>query len=238
MAYPPNFAKASRRYRPLPIKVLFIAEAPPALRFERFFYFVRVNEADTLFLEMMKVLYPIDTGFVEHEDGQMPEFDAKRVRLQKAELLEKFKRDGFYLIDASEQPMPENAGTTAKKHIIRSALPELRSKARELSSEGDAPLVLIGAPTYSVCAEALRRDGMLILNEEMINSPARGGQKLFRRKLGMVLRQFGIQTSDGVSEPPGLEIEQCLCTLPAAERSGSRDNKHDQRGGSRIAARN
>ena len=202
MAYPPNFSKASRKYRPQAIKVLFIAEAPPALRFERFFYFVRVNEADTLFLEMMKgPLSEVDTGFVEYRDSRKPEFDAKRVRLQKAELLQKFKRDGFYLIDASEQPMPEDADTTAKKHIIRSSLPELRTKARELSSEGDTPVILIGAPTYSVCAETLRKDGLYVLNEEMINSPARGGQKLFRRKLGVVLHQFGIQTSDRVSEP-------------------------------------
>jgi hypothetical protein len=198
MAYSPNFAEASRKYRPQAIRVLFIAEAPPALKFERFFYFVGINDADTLFLEMMKVLYPIDTGFVEYEGGRKPEFEAKRVRGQKADLLTKFKRDGFYLIDASEQPMPEDADTTSKKRIIRSALPELRSKARELSREGDAPLILIGAPTHSVCAEALRRDGMRVLNEEMINSPARGGQKLFRLKLGTILRQFGIQTSDGV----------------------------------------
>ncbi len=201
MAYPPTFAEASRKYRPLLIKVLFIAEAPPALRFERFFYFVRVNEADTLFLEMMKVLYPIDTGFVEYEDSRKPEFDAKRVRRQKKELLEKFKRDGFCLIDASEQPMPEDADTTSKKHIIRSALPKLRSKAREICGEGNVPVVLIGAPTYSACADALRRDGLSVLNEEMINSPARGGQKLFRLKFGMIIRQFGIQTSDGISEP-------------------------------------
>jgi hypothetical protein len=200
MAYPPNFAEASRKYRPQAIKMLFIAEAPPALRFERFFYFALVNQADTLFLEMMKVLYPIDTGFVEYEDSRKPEFDAKRVRRQKVKLLEKFKRDGFYLIDASEKPMPEDADTMAKKHIIRSALPELRSKARELCGEGNVPVVLIGAPTYSVCAETLRTDGLCVLNEEMINSPARGGQKLFRLKLGMILRQFGIQTSDGVSE--------------------------------------
>jgi hypothetical protein len=200
MAYPPNFAEASRKYRPQAIKVLFIAEAPPAIRFERFFYFARVNEADTLFLEMMKVLYPIDTGFVEYEDSRKPEFDAKRVRWQKTELLDKFKRDGFYLIDASEQPMPEDADTTTKKHIIRSALPELRRKTRELSNEGDTRVILIGAPTYSICAEALRKDGVRVLNVEMINSPARGGQKLFRLKLGMVLRQFGIQTSDGVSK--------------------------------------
>jgi len=198
MACPANFAEASRKYRPLPIRVLFIAEAPPAMKFGRFFYFVQVKQADTLFLEMMKVLYPLDTGFVEYEDGRKPEFEAKRVRRQKAELLEKFKRDGFYLIDASDRPMPEDADATAKRRIIREALPDLRKIVRQLCRGGAVPVILIGGPTYSVCAEALRSDGIHVLNDAPINHPARGGQKHFRRKLGQTIHQAGIRTSDGV----------------------------------------
>ena len=199
MAYAPHFAEASRKYRPTPIRLLFIAEAPPALKFGRFFYFASLTNGDTLFLEMMKVLYPIDTGFVEYDDNRKPDFDAKRVRQSKEKWLKKFKRDGFYLIDALEQPMPENAGTTTKKQMIRSALPELRRKVQRLCSDGDVPVILIGSPTYSVCAEAIRNDGLGVLNEEMIDHPARGGQKLFRRKLGEIIRKFAIETSDRTS---------------------------------------
>ena len=199
MAYAPHFAEASRKYRPTPIRLLFIAEAPPALKFGRFFYFASLTNGDTLFLEMMKVLYPIDTAFVEYDDNRKPDFDAKRVRQSKEKWLKKFKRDGFYLIDALEQPMPENAGTTTKKQMIRSALPELRRKVRRLCSDGDVPVILIGSPTYSVCAEAIRKDGLRLLNEEMIDHPARGGQKLFRRKLGEIIRKFAIETLDRTS---------------------------------------
>src|SRR5271168_4499656 len=150
MAYSPTFEKASRKYRPARIKVLFIAEAPPAYRFERFFYFEQVSEADTLFLEMTKALYPVDTGFVP---SRKSEFQAKIVRQRKAEFLERFKRDGFYLIDASEDPMPEDADTTAKKNIIRDALPGLRKKVGKLCRGGEVPVILIGGPAYSVCAE-------------------------------------------------------------------------------------
>jgi hypothetical protein len=195
MTYSPSFEKASRKYRPASIKVLFIAEAPPAYRFERFFYFEHVSEADTLFLEMMKVLYPIETGFVPSRKSG---FQAKIVRQRKTEFLERFKRDGFYLIDAFEEPMPENAATAAKKRIIRDALPELKKKVRKLCRGGEVPVILIGGPTYSVCAEALLRDGLRVLNEEMINHPARGSQKHFRFKLGNVLRRSGIKTSDGI----------------------------------------
>jgi len=195
MTYSPSFEKASRKYRPAPVKVLFIAEAPPAYRFERFFYFEQVREADTLFLEMMKVLYPVDTGFVP---SRKSEFLAKTVRQRKVEFLEKFKQDGFYLIDASEEPMPEDADTTAKKRIIHNALPGLRRKVRKLCRGGEVLVVLIGGPAYSVCADVLRPDGLRVLNEEMINHPARGGQELFRLKLGNVLRRSDMRTSDGI----------------------------------------
>src|SRR5271165_1583058 len=104
MSYSPSFEKASRKYRPAVVEVLFIAEAPPAYRFERFFYFEHVGNADTLFLEMMKVLYPVDTGFASNDEGS-PEFQAKDLRRRKVEFLERFRQDRFYLIDASEGPM-------------------------------------------------------------------------------------------------------------------------------------
>ena len=200
MTYSPSFAKASRKYLPAPVKVLFIAEAPPAYRFERFFYFEQVSEADTLFLEMMKVLYPIDTGFVP---SRKSEFQAKIVRQRKVAFLEKFRQDGFYLIDASDEPMPEDADTTTKKKIIRGSLSEVRRKARKLCRAGEVPVVLIGGPTYLVCADPLREDGLQVLNEEMINHPAQGGQQLFRLKLGRIIRQFDVQTSDGIPRTGG-----------------------------------
>jgi hypothetical protein len=197
MAYPPLLAKASKQYRPKAIRVLFIAEAPPALKSGRFFYFASLTTRDTLFLEMMKVLYPIDTGFVEYGENRKAAFDAKRVRQCKDKLLGKFMRDGFYLIDASEQPMPENANPTIKKSVIRNALPDLRKRVRKLCGSGDVAVVLLSSSTYSICAEAFRGDGLRVLNDEMIDHPARGGQKVFRRKLRAVMRKFAIRTSDG-----------------------------------------
>jgi hypothetical protein len=190
MAYARHFAEASRQFRPTPIRLLFIAEAPPALRSGRFFYFASLTNGDTLFLEMMKVLYPNDIGFVEEGHEKVSRFDAKRTRKQKERLLGQFKRDGFYLIDALEQPMPEHASTATKEQMIRNALPELRNKLWRIYRQGDVPVILIGAVTYSVCEVFLRREGFRILNEGMINHPARGGQRLFRRKLTAVLRAF------------------------------------------------
>jgi queuine tRNA-ribosyltransferase len=194
MAYAPKFEEASRKYRPASVRLLFIAEAPPQYEFERFFYFEHVHKADTLFLEMMKVLYPAVIGYEEERKSQ---FEAKVVRQRKAELLEKFKQDGFYLIDASENPMPEGASTSQKERIIRGRLPELMKKVQQLCGSRGVPIILISGPTFSVCAEALRVDGQCILNEEMIDTPAQGGQKNFRRKLDEVFSKLRL----GQSEP-------------------------------------
>ena len=53
-----DFESARGDFRPKPINILFVAEAPPSLGSRRFFYFLKVERGDSLFLEMMKVLYP------------------------------------------------------------------------------------------------------------------------------------------------------------------------------------
>jgi hypothetical protein len=200
MPYPKLHAAAARKYRPAPLKLLFIAEAPPALKSGRFFYFTALTNGDTLFLEMMKVLYPIESHFIENDGDRQPDFLAKHVRQHKAKFLEKFKRDGFYLIDAFEQPMPKDADAATKKRLIRGTLPQLRKKVWKLCHDGDVPVVLIGSPAYSLCAEPLKKDGLSILNDQMIDHPARGGQKKFRRKLREVMHKFTTKARDHAME--------------------------------------
>jgi hypothetical protein len=178
LPYSKPFAAASRKYRPAKLKLLFIAEAPPAYRFHRFFYFTGLKNGDTLFLEMVKVLYPEVVGFRE---GSL--FAAQAVRLVKESLLERFFRDGFYLIDAVEDPMPDGAESAVKTRLMRDALPALRRKLRRLSPARNVPIILIGKLTYTVCRQTLGEDGFLILNEGPIAHPARGNQTKFRPQL-------------------------------------------------------
>jgi hypothetical protein len=187
MAYARRFAIASKQYRPDPIRLLFVAEAPPALASGRFFYFPAVERADTLFLEMMKVLYPDMVGFIEHTATFSPGYGPARVRATKAILLNHFKRDGFYLIDASDQPMPALATTKIKRELIRKSLPALVRRVKGLLPGGDTPIILIRAVTYDVCATTLRQQELCVLNQEMIDHPARGGQRRFRQKLRYLL---------------------------------------------------
>jgi hypothetical protein len=190
-----RFEEAARRYLPDPVRLLFIAEAPPAFKVNRLFYFTGLRNGDTLFLEMMKVLYPAEVGYSQ---GRFrPGFSVRQMRLHKPELLRKFQRDGYYLIDAYQQPMPDGASTATKTVLMRSALPALQSMVRRLVGKRSVPIILIGGITYSVCAEALRVDGHRVVHHSMINHPARGGQKLFRAKLRDVLTDGGQSRRDG-----------------------------------------
>jgi len=75
-----DFENTRLKYKPEIIKFLLIAEAPPKIGSNRFFYFEDVNEKDSLFIETMKVIYP-------DEDYS----NTKNIRSRKKEFLEKFK---------------------------------------------------------------------------------------------------------------------------------------------------
>ena len=199
-----RFEKAANRYLPDPLRLLFIAEAPPAFKVNRLFYFTGLRDGDTLFLEMMKVLYPAEIGY--REGAIRPGFSVKEMRVRKQELLRKFQNDGYHLIDAYERPMPNGASAATKTVLMRSTLPPLQSKVRRLVGKRSVPIILIGGITYSVCAEALRLDGHRVVNDTMIHHPARGGQKLFRAKLREVLTDCGetIISAEHQGVPRGL----------------------------------
>jgi hypothetical protein len=184
-----SFKRAMTRYRPDPIRILFIAEAPPAYKFNRLFYFHDIKTGDALFLETMKVIYGSFIGFTETE-GFLKPLSVKDVRGQKPELLNRFVAEGYFLIDASEQPMPDGATAPTKLALLRQSLPGLKIRVKALLGEQRVPIVLIGRVTHEVCFGPLKDEGYNVINEEMINHPARGGQLLFRKKLRAALNHI------------------------------------------------
>ena len=181
------FAKATIRYKPAMIRVLFIAEAPPAFRFNRLFYFEDLRDGDTLFLEMMKTLYGCAVGFTEN--GFSSGSSAQGIRSRKPELLARFMREGYFLVDASEEPMPDRASSSRKLALLRASVPRLMVRLKQFAVGKDTPIVLIGGVTYAACAQSLRNLGFNVVNEAMIDHPARGGQVRFRQKLRYALQR-------------------------------------------------
>ena len=175
------FAKATIRYKPATVRLLFIAEAPPAFRFNRLFYFEDLRNGDTLFLEMMKTLYGSAVGFTKN--GFTPGGSVEGMRSRKSELLARFMRDGYFLIDASEKPMPDRVSSSQKLALLRASVPRLIVRLKEFAVDERTPIVLIGGVTYSACANSLRNLGFNLINEAMIDHPARGGQMCFRQAL-------------------------------------------------------
>lgn len=177
------FENARLKYRPCQLRLVFVAEAPPKLpetcdKKPRFFYLDDVPEGDSLFCEMIKLVY-LGTAVT-----------ASAIRPRKRELLTRFRDDGFYLIDACEDPMLETR-TSYKKRRLAADLPGLQQ--RLLSHCGTTtPIVLISALVYEICAEPLRLAGLNIQNTEMINFPGSGQQAEFRRKLGQLLDRGAI----------------------------------------------
>jgi hypothetical protein len=66
-------------------------------------------------------------------------------------------------------------------------VPRLIVRLKEFAIDKSTPIVLIGGVTYSACAQSLLTPGFNVINEAMIDHPARGGQLRFRQKLRRTL---------------------------------------------------
>jgi hypothetical protein len=172
-----DFESARQKYKPEVIKFLLIAEAPPRVEAKRFFYFEDVQKHDSLFWETMKVLYLGDCSVT------------KSLRRRKREFLEKFRNDGFYLLDATDTPM-EDRRPAKKRERIEESLPSLIEKVRNVGSE-DTKIILISSAVYNVCYSCLKSEGFNVINESMIDFPGPGRQKEFRKKLSALLQRHG-----------------------------------------------
>jgi hypothetical protein len=170
-----NFEACRKKYKPERIRHLFIAEAPPEMDSKRFFYCEQVQKADNLFLETMRVLYSNDFS------------DIKNLRQRKGEFLSKFQEEGFYLIDASDEPMKDKRRSKKKKQI-EDSLQTLIKKVRNLVDK-ETKIILICKTVYEVCHDELKSEGFNILNETPIPFPSSNHQIEYRKKLKTLLRK-------------------------------------------------
>lgn len=147
-----NYETARDKYRPAAIKCLLIAESPPDINSERFFYFEKYfSEGESLFMETMKALFP---------DESLSGFDYK---MNKKKYLTKFKKAGLYLEDASTIPFPKKSRSSYKRKMLKSELPFLLKRLPKIITK-KTPIVLITKPVFKVCYSPLKEAGFNILN--------------------------------------------------------------------------
>ncbi|WKN44681.1 hypothetical protein [Tunicatimonas pelagia] len=175
-----KFIEAREKYRPSKVKLLFVTEAPPPEERNRYFYFEKVRRGDSLFLEMMKVLFAEEVAAFE---------TVRQLRAEKSYFLERFQEEGFFLMHGHDSPLP-NTTATARTNVYRENVPELIQKILLVASP-NVPIVLISAVIFRGVAEPLRKSGFRVIHNEMIEFPNSGQQLNFRRKLRPLLMQKG-----------------------------------------------
>ncbi|MEO0332236.1 MAG: hypothetical protein AAF223_11220 [Bacteroidota bacterium] len=176
-----NFSEAREKYRPGKIKLLFITEAPPPEERNRYFYLEKVHRGDSLFLEMMKVLFAEEIAAFE---------TTKQIRAEKSYFLERFQQEGFYLMHGHNLPLP-NTTANFRLSVYRGNISELVQKILSVASP-DVPIVLISAVIFRGVSEALIKSGFQVIHNEMIEFPNSGQQLNFRRKLKPLLMRKGL----------------------------------------------
>jgi hypothetical protein len=153
--------EARKKYKPKKAKVVFVAEAPPD-SLDRFFYYEDVKKADYLFLGIIDVLYPgLKEAYMEFE---------RHTKL-KENILEQFKKDGYYLLDLYELPISMNYENDSK------AIDKLSKKLEKICDK-KTPVILIKANVYDVAYYPLKSKFNVI--NKRISFPSNGNQIKFK----------------------------------------------------------
>ena len=163
----PSFLEAATRYRPDEIRILFIAESPPAFKDEQkksYFYFAPNPGNDILFGTIVEALY---------------QADYRKASGRKTELLQRLRDDGYWLMDAVETPINRIAGRVVKPkeraEFIRQNLPDLLDRLAALKQEGaisdSTGIILIKKIVFETLAEDLQSAGYRVLHSQKIDFP-------------------------------------------------------------------
>lgn len=153
--------KLRKSYLPNKIKVLFVAEAKPDA-IDRFFYYDKVKKHDYLYLHLMYALY-----------GKTKD-DAQYLRDHKIEYLNRFKQDGYYLVDAVDEIKSEIKSSSKRTKLIKANAKNKIVEIRELLAQhGDSNtrVVLVKATVFDALYD-LMKDDFSIINDFKISFPS------------------------------------------------------------------
>lgn len=155
-------AAAAEKYKPEQVRLLLVAEAPPAA-LDRYFYFEDVREHDSLFRYVVRGIL----GVEPLRDGKRP-------------ALEQLRDRGVFLLDLCEEPL----GNVP----LGSYVPDLVDRATTLAPEW---IILIKATVYDAAFSALKSAGLPVVDAR-IPFPGSGQQRRFEREFAEALELIGL----------------------------------------------
>lgn len=167
-----------KSYLPSKIKVLFIAEAKPDAN-DRFFYYDKVNTRDYLYLHLMYALY------------DKTKADTQYLRDHKVESLNRFKQDGYYLVDAVDEIVARSKPAPRVKAIRANADKKIAEIESLISQYGsvDTKIVIISATVHKVLYEPLKSK-FNVVNDSAIYFPSNGRQSDFLRQMSKIVKEL------------------------------------------------
>jgi hypothetical protein len=148
------YEELRERYRPERLRVLLVAESPPdpGDSERRFFYSPKLR-ADNLYRGVAQALY-----------GEHDEIDI----LDKPAVLDRIRADGFWLIDAVDEPI-NKLGSAARARAIAAGVPRLVERCVELAPE--LGVIICHGKVYAAAAQPLREAGVVLLHDEPLPFP-------------------------------------------------------------------
>jgi len=162
-----DYRNAAEMYRPDSIRVLFVAESPPAFSDEArrsYFFFVPNPGRDILFATLVKAVLDED---YRKGDGN------------KGDLLCRFQSEGYWLMDAVEYPINRAGGRrmsdSERAPVIRANVPRFLARLDRLRNDGvllpSAGIILIKKLVFEVLRDPLAAAGHRVLHSRKIDFP-------------------------------------------------------------------
>jgi hypothetical protein len=166
-----HYLKLRAKYQPPKIKLIFVLESPPESG--NYFYDPSGKTTEPLFSAMMKVI------------GESP--------ATKKEGLTAFARKGFYLVDATYQPVNKIENDRQRNEAILSDLPELIQDLRNIIGNRRVKIILVKANICRFLEEPLKTAGFNVINNgTVIPFPSHNHQPNFHKNIKKVIEAVKI----------------------------------------------
>jgi hypothetical protein len=155
------YHRLRNKYLPDKLKNIFVLESPPASG--KYFYDESGKINEPLFKAMMKLI------------GFNPKDKRKGLQL--------FQKIGYFLVDATYQPINNLKGKKRNDVILRD-FTELVKELKKFCHCNQIPIILIKANICRILEPRLRQEGFVVQNNGLVVPfPSNGWQKSFFEKI-------------------------------------------------------